>query len=120
MPSGRTAIAVLVLALVLAGGFLGAQSAERHALAAEDEYVSDRLANASCLSDWDTGVAVVAERAAVTGPAVGGVRVNVTLPYSTTTVSDGVETHADAGSAATYVVTLTDVQRVRGDDVSPC
>ena len=126
MPSTHSRRTVLALSGAVLGlgaaGCLGNSStvsdaeAKKRALAAEKEYLADRLRNASCLQNWGTTPTTSNERATVTGRTADGVRVEVHHPYSYSTDA----TEADFASSARYVVTADAVRRVDGDSVSPC
>lgn len=93
------------------------ESAERRALAAEQAYLEAQLRNASCVESWGTNATVgIEEEATTVNRTKDGLYVEVTHPYWYGT--DRVE--ADSGSTALYLVTPETVERVRGDDVSPC
>jgi hypothetical protein len=114
----------LAIAVLLAVGLVATLASplvlERWALAAEDEHVTARLEDESCLAHWGTGEGAGIQRAEVTGVSDGGVRVEVSLPYAYTTERDGEKIYADMTSEAVYEVTRTDMRRVRGDDIAPC
>lgn len=93
------------------------EEARDRALAAEEEFLTARLENASCLNGWGTTPATVDESAAVVDRSADGVTVSVTHPYWYST--DRAE--ADLASEAVYVVTEDEARRVGdGEDVSPC
>ena len=114
---------ICCLALCLAAtGCLGGSGvtnadARARALAAEEAHVTQRLENASCVRDWGlTGYVGIEEEATVVERTTDGVRVSVTHPYWYSTN----ETEGDGGSRAVYLVTPKRVQRLNGDDVTPC
>ena len=121
--AGRVTVA-LVVALSLAGclGIDGGpavtdEAARERALAAEEQYLRDRLENASCAEGWGTNSYTgIQQEATVVNHTTDGVFVDVVHPfwYGTATVD------ADGRSEATYLVTDDEARRVRGTDVSPC
>lgn len=91
--------------------------AEERALAAEEEYITDRLENAACVNSWGlTDYGGIPENATVSERSEDGVTVEVTHPYWYGTDSKEV----DAGTRAEYLVTEESVQRVDGDELEPC
>lgn len=93
------------------------ESAEERALAAEEAYLEAQLRNASCVESWGTDATVgIEEEATTVNRTEDGVYVEVTHPFWYGT--DRVE--ADSGSTAIYLVTPESVERIRGDEVSPC
>ena len=95
--------------------------AGQRALAAEEEYVADRLSDTPCLTDWGVNEGAGPSRdASITGLSTSGVRVHVTVPYAYTAESDGEPVFADTASDATYVVTPVTTRRVGGDDLPAC
>ncbi|MBX0321580.1 hypothetical protein EGH21_00920 [Halomicroarcula sp. F13] len=113
------AVLVVLAAAVLA---VGATTAERRALDAESEYVDHRLEQqAACLSDWGTDEGAGPSRdAEIRQVTLGGVYVDVTVPYAYTVGTGDDRVFADTASRATYVVTPTTTTRVGGDDVAVC
>lgn len=120
MDSRRALIGGVVALLVVASGAGAVYSAQKQALRAEETFVTEQLADASCLDDWGTDVGVVTKRAAVTGIAPLGLRVNVTLPYAFRVERDGGPVFADTASKSVYEVTPFRTERLSGDDVKPC
>lgn len=98
------------------GTVLSSENATARALAAEESYLTDRLRNASCLSDWGTEPTVVNSEATVVNRTADGVTVDVTHPYWYSTAADEV----DASSNARYVVGPERTDRISGDVVAPC
>lgn len=91
--------------------------AKERALTAEEEYLTEQLQNASCLTDWGTSPTTMGERATITKRSADGVYVEVVHPYSYSTE----QTAADGGSTALYRVTATSIDRMRGEGFSiPC
>jgi len=120
LPS-RPRLVVGAVAILLVASLLSVPLAQQRALAAEESYLTDRLSDASCLTDWGVHEGAGPERSAsVTGVALGGLRVSVTVPYAYSMPYENETLYADAGSNAAYVVTLTGATRVEGPDVSPC
>lgn len=91
-------------------------AAKERALAAEEEFLTARLENASCLNDWGTTPSTVSESAEVVDRSAEGVTVSVTHPYWYSTGNE----EADLASDAVYVVTADEVRRTGGTNVSPC
>jgi hypothetical protein len=91
-------------------------TATDRALAAEGEYVSARLANASCLTYWELGEFTASATATVTNRTQDGVVVAVQRPYSWGTN----QTVADGVSNARYLVTDTETIRRSGPSIAPC
>lgn len=92
------------------------RDAKDRALAAEEAFITRRLENAACLDEWGFSAPVVDKEASVVERTGETFVVDVQHPYWYT---EG-ETHADTGSEARYEVGPETVERVRGDDVSPC
>jgi hypothetical protein len=116
----RRLLAGVVLLLVVASVWTVPLAGQR-ALAAEEDYVADRLSDTLCLTDWGVNEGAGPSRdASITGLSTSGVRVHVTVPYAYTTESDGEPVFADTASEATYVVTPVTTRRVSGDDVPTC
>lgn len=117
---GCLALVIATAALSGCGGVLSADAwapnATDRALTAEEAFVSERLANASCLESWGTDPTVVDREATVADRTRDGVEVNVTQPYWYATERD----EADDASRARFVVTRNDTERLDGDDVTPC
>jgi hypothetical protein len=91
--------------------------AEARALAAEESYVTDRLIDAACVTDWElASYAGFEKRATVADRGAEGVEVSVSQPYTYSTERET----ADTGSKARYLVASDSTQRVGGDDVSLC
>jgi hypothetical protein len=110
----------LVLLVVVVGVWTVPLAGQR-ALAAEEDYVADRLSDTLCLTDWGVNEGAGPSRdASITGLSTSGVRVHVTVPYAYTTESDGEPVFADTASEATYVVTPVTTRRVSGDDLPVC
>lgn len=109
-----------VLGIVILAGVLVAAGSERTAATAEEAYVSDRLADASCLDTWGTDEGTETRRAAVTGLTPGGVRVSVRMPYAYSVETEEGPVHADTAANAVYVVSLSDTRRVEGTQITPC
>lgn len=117
----RIGLAIAVVWLVAGAGILSAAAAERRALAAEEDFLADRLSAAACLETWGTNEGGGPRReATVTGIAPGGVRVSVTVPYAYATTIDDRTLHADTASRAVYAVTIGGIRRIEGDAVAPC
>jgi hypothetical protein len=96
---------------------LSDSEARERALAAEEQFLTERLRNAPCLTDWGTSPTTASKRARVTERTAEGVSVDVTHPYWYSTE----RTEADVASNAVYLVTADSVRRVRGERVSvPC
>ena len=115
----RHVVNVAVVLLVIGGYavWTADRAAEQRALAHEEAYLEDRLANASCLTSYGTTDTVGGERASVISHRLDGRTVRVTHPYWYGT--DEVE--ADSFSEAVYLVSGDTVRRVRGDPVNlPC
>jgi hypothetical protein len=116
----RRLLAGVVLLLVVASVWTVPLAGQR-ALAAEEDYVADRLSDTLCLTDWGVNEGAGPSRdASITGLSTSGVRVHVTVPYAYTTESDGEPVFADTTSEATYVVTPVTTRRVSGDDLPAC
>jgi hypothetical protein len=110
----------LVLLVVVVGVWTVPLAGQR-ALAAEEDYVADRLSDNPCLTDWGVNEGAGPSRdASIRGLSTSGVRVHVTVPYAYTTESDGEPVFADTASEATYVVTPVTTRRVSGDDLPVC
>lgn len=92
------------------------EEAIQRALAAEEEYLTERLQSVSCLQNWRTTPSTASEEATVTSRDTDGVHVLVTHPYWYSTENE----EADSSSTARYIVANDSIQRVNGDDVSPC
>jgi hypothetical protein len=118
--SSRRVVYGIALLIVVAGAVGSVFAAQQRALTAEEVYVSNQLANKSCLSDWGINEGVGVGEGSTTGVTVGGVRVAVTLPYAYTTETDEGTVYADSISHAVYAVTATDVHRISGDRISIC
>lgn len=120
MPTRRRLAVGIALALVvvLVGYLL--LTAEQRALAAEEEYVVSHLEDEDCLETWGANEGAGSTGSAITGVTLGGVRVNVTMPYAYSVQTEEGPLHADLDTRASYEVTLTDVRRISGDDVAPC
>ncbi len=119
----RYALALVVfVALVTAALAVGATVAERRALTAKTEYVDHRLEQqADCLSDWGADEGAGPDRdAEIRRVTLGGVYVDVTVPYAYTVGDVDDRVFADTASRATYAVTPTTTTRVGGDDVDVC
>lgn len=116
----RLLIAGTVAVVLLVGGFLGLGAAEQRALAAEEAYVTAQFQNESCFEDWGVDEGAATKSAAVTGPTVGGVRVNVTMPYAVRYETEEGPLFADAASEAVYEVTPITTRRISGDTIAPC
>lgn len=93
--------------------------ANARALAAEEEYLTRRLENATCLEGWDFG-GTVERRATVLDRTADTVYVEVTHPYAYGQELGRGDSVSDTGSNARYVVTAEGTRRVSGDGVSPC
>lgn len=99
------------------GTDVGDEEAKERALAAEEDYLTSQFENASCIEEWGlTAYGGIAENATISNRTVDGVYVEVTHPYWYGTGQDEV----DYGSTALYLVTPDNVQRIDGDDISPC
>jgi hypothetical protein len=110
----------LTLVLVVTGIWTVPLAGQR-ALAAEEEYVADRLSGASCLADWGVNEGAGPSRdASIRGLSASGVRVHVTVPYATETVVDNSTVYGDTASEAVYLVTPLSTRRVEGDDLPAC
>ncbi|MFC7227067.1 hypothetical protein N0B31_06605 [Salinirubellus salinus] len=122
MPSRRELAVGLVLSLLLLGvGFSAVEASENRAFAAEEAYLDAQLASAHCLSDYGIGVApVVAPESSVVGAEVGGILVDVRVPYYVVEETEDGELVGDTYSEATYRVSGAGTDRVRGDTVAPC
>ena len=110
-------VALLVVSGCLETATVSSEDARTRALAAEEQYLRDRLENASCVEGWGTNSYTgVQEEATVVNRTADGVVVDVVHPfwYGTATVD------ADGRSEATYLVTDDETRRLRGTDVSPC
>lgn len=115
----RHVVNVIVVLLVIGGYAVWTtdRSAERRALAHEEAYLENRLANASCLTAYGTTDTIGGEQASVIGHRLDGRTVRVTHPYWYETD----EAEADSFSEAVYVVGSDTVSRVRGNPVNlPC
>lgn len=116
----RLMVAGTVALVLLVGGYLGTGVAEQRALSAEEAYVTAQLENASCLDDSGVDEGAVTKQAAVTGPAVGGFRVRVTMPYAHRVETEEGPLFADSGSEVVYAVTPVSTRRISGDTIAPC
>jgi hypothetical protein len=117
--SSRVSVALALL--IILSCVLLIPIAEGRALEAEEAYVADRLENASCLSDWGTSEgAGPSKDASITKVTTHRLQISVTLPYAYTTEAGNETMYADFASEAVYEVSPTRVQRIRGDDISPC
>lgn|GEM_PF-3313798 len=90
--------------------------ARERAIAAEEQYLADRLGNATCLEEWGTEPTTGEVDATIANRAADVVSVEVTHPYWYSMGRD----ESDSISNAVYNVTSADIERVSGDDVSPC
>lgn len=103
------------------------ESAKERALAAEEEFIEDRLSAASCLDDWGTWASVgIDEEATIQERTSKGVVVDVTHPFWYTAVRTeqsssrtGIS-EADGATNAQYLVTIDATERLDGDELSPC
>lgn len=119
LPSRRRAL-IAAVAVLLVGGLLAVPLAQQRALATEEAHLTERLSNGECLTDWGVNEGAGPRRSAsVTGVALGGLRVSVTVPYALSMPYENETLHADAASRAVYVVGV-DARRVSGTEVSPC
>lgn len=92
------------------------REARERAIAAEEEYLAERLGSADCLRDWGTHATTADERASVETRTAEAVVVDARHPYwYTTGTAEG-----DDVSRARYHVTREEERRVDGDAVSPC
>lgn len=115
------ALPVALALLLVVTGVWTVPLAGQRALAAEEEYVADRLSDTPCLTDWGVNEGAGPSRdASIREVSPSGVRVHVTVPYAYTTESDGEPMFADTASEATYVVTPVTARRVSGDDLPAC
>ncbi|WP_436911580.1 hypothetical protein [Halosimplex marinum] len=119
MVSRRARVAVAVVVLVL-GALAAVSLAQQRALAAERAHVTDRLGDASCLSDWGVDEGTATREASVTGLSITGLEVSVRVPYAYTQPLGDETLHADAAATATYRVSVTGAHRVAGDSIDPC
>lgn len=112
---------VLVFTAGLAGCLGGGQAgpavsdanAIERALAAEEQYVSEQLSSAECVTEWGTDPTVEAREATVTNRSADGPAVSVTQPYWYGTT----DTEADGASAARYLVSENATARGDGDEL---
>lgn len=92
-------------------------SAKDRALAAEEQYITEQLGNASCVDSWGlVSFTGLQKEATVTNRTSDGVYVVVRHPYVYSTE----EVDADVESEAHYLVTSDDIDRISGTEVSPC
>lgn len=90
---------------------------EERALAAEEDYIVDRLEGAPCVESWGlTDYGGIEENATIDERTEDGVYVDASHPYWYGT--DRAE--VDGGTFARYLVTDDTVQRIEGDDLEPC
>jgi hypothetical protein len=107
--------------LVVGVGVWTVPLAGQRALAAEEDYVADRLSDTPCLTDWGVNEGAGPSRdASITKLSTSGTHVRVTVPYAYTTEHDGEPIFADTASEATYVVTPVTTRRVGGDALPAC
>lgn len=92
------------------------KEAKKRALTAEKKHLTQHLQNATCLTDWGTDSTTANQQATITNRTADSVYVEVTHPYWYSTEN----LDADGGSNAVYVVGPDSIQRVRGDQLSPC
>ena len=116
----RKHIINITIILLVIGGYAvwtTDRSAERRALAHEEAYLEDQLANAPCLTSYGTTETVDETRASVIGHRLDGRMVRVVHPYWYGTG----EVEADSSSEAVYFVGGDTVRRVRGGSLNlPC
>lgn len=135
VPLALSAFIALSALLVLAGCIgppsgagVPSDEARERALSAEEDHLSERLRDATCLEDWGVGSGTVVESATVENRTDHGVHVRVTHPYwyeQGHDASDDPErrvatSHADAVSEATYRVSPDATTRLQGTTVGPC
>lgn len=90
---------------------------EERVLATEEDYITERLESAPCVNSWGlTSYGGIDENATISERTDDGTYVEVSHPYWYGTDSEEV----DAGTHARYLVSNDAVQRVDGDDLSPC
>ena len=93
------------------------REAEERALGAEEEYITNRFENASCVDEWGLNSYTGFEKSAkVTNRTADGFEVAVSHPYWW----GNNQTEADGGSKSRYLVSTETTQRISGDEVSPC
>jgi hypothetical protein len=123
----RSRAALLALAVVVAIALAGCSglggpdvtddAAKERALTAEEQYLTARFENASCVEDWGLQSFTGIDReATVVNRTTDGLYVDVTQPFWYSTA----EVEADVSSEATYLVTRDDVARVAGREIKPC
>lgn len=122
--SRRNVLLTVLLILAIAGGsVLSVSIASQRAIAAEEAYVSARLENASCLTNWgiNEGAAYQHEKASLSKLTARGIKVDVQIAYAyRTTTDEGQTVYADSVSHAVYLVTPANTYRSSGDTISPC
>lgn len=91
------------------------EEAKERTLTAEEEFLTEQLQNASCLTDWGVTPGSISD-ATVTKRTADGVYVAVTVEWYYTKG----DTDDDGASNAVYVVTADSIKRVQGDKLSPC
>lgn len=93
------------------------KEAEERALSAEEEYITNRFENASCVNEWGLNSYTGFEKdAKVTNRTTDGFEVAVSHPYWWSNN----QTDADGGSKSRYLITAETTKRISGDEVSPC
>ena len=117
-PGGTTTDADQPQRTTVAPAQLPDSEATDRALAAEAEYVSERLRNASCIDYWEIGQFTMEATASVENRTHRGRVVAVQRPYSWGKKEPDLV--ADTASNARYLVTENETVRRSGKSIDPC